>query len=49
MIVRNPAAQPVDGVAAQQSSVGQLGAMTCNPSGGLVFTDGTALRLIAEP
>ena len=49
VIVRNPTVQPVDGVAAQQSSVGQLGAMTCNPSGGLVFTDGTALRLIAEP
>jgi serine/threonine-protein kinase len=49
VIVRNPAVQPVDGVAAQQSSVGQLGAMSCNPSGGLVFTDGTALRLIAEP
>ena len=49
VIVRNPAAAPADGVAAKQSSVGQLGAMTCNPSGGLVFTDGTALRLIAEP
>lgn len=49
VIARNPAAQPIDGVAARQSSVGQLGAMTCNPSGGLVFTDGTSLRLIAEP
>lgn len=49
VIVRNPANAPADGVAAQQSSVGQLGAMTCYPSGALVFADGASLRLIAEP
>jgi hypothetical protein len=41
--------KPIDGVAADQSSVGEAGPLAADPSGeGLLFVDGPALRRIVE-
>ena len=46
VITRTGGGQPVDGVPARDSSIGTVGAMACEPAGGLVFDDTDILRRI---
>ena len=46
VITRTGGGQPVDGVPARDSSIGTVGAMACEPGGGLVFDDTDILRRI---